>query len=112
MRAIILPLLLLPLIPLVPSTTEAAGGAETALVTACFVPAQDCEAQISASISRARSQVYVQAYGFTSTKILRALREAVARGVKVSVILDKSNRQKRYSGAECPSANDLRQPGA
>ncbi len=41
----------------------------------------------------------VQAYSFTSTPIAEALLEAHKRGVKVEVILDKSQRRANYTSA-------------
>ena len=45
------------------------------------------------------ANVLVQAYSFTSPAIAKARTEAHRRGVKVEVILDKSNRTDRYSAA-------------
>jgi hypothetical protein len=67
--------------------------------TVCFVPGEDCEGVIVAEINQARSVVLVQAYSFTSMPIAKALVSAKQRGVSVQVILDKSQRSERYSGA-------------
>jgi len=53
-----------------------------------------------AEIGRARSTILVQAYSFTSTLIGQALVDASHRGVKVEVILDKSNRRDEHSLAD------------
>lgn len=74
--------------------------AAPANVTACFTPGQDCEGRIVAEISRARADIRVQAYGLTSTAILRALRDAIGRGVAVRAVLDRTNAAKRYGSAE------------
>jgi phospholipase D len=66
-------------------------GPAPALVSACFVPAQSCLEAIVGAIAAARSQIRVQAYGFSSRPILRALATAHDRGVDVAVILDKSD---------------------
>jgi phosphatidylserine/phosphatidylglycerophosphate/cardiolipin synthase-like enzyme len=50
-------------------------------------------------LNRARSTILVQAYTFTSAPIAKALLNAHKRGVKVEVILDKSQRTDRYSSA-------------
>jgi phosphatidylserine/phosphatidylglycerophosphate/cardiolipin synthase-like enzyme len=50
-------------------------------------------------IDNAKSEILVQAYSFTSTPIAKALLEAHKRGVKVEVILDKSQKTQKYSGA-------------
>jgi hypothetical protein len=67
--------------------------------TVCFVPGEDCEGVIVAEIYRARGVILVQAYSFTSMPIAKALVSAKQRGVSVQVILDKSQRSERYSGA-------------
>jgi phosphatidylserine/phosphatidylglycerophosphate/cardiolipin synthase-like enzyme len=67
--------------------------------TPCFTPGEDCERFIVNQIWAAKSELLVQAYGFTNPAIIRALKEARQRGVEVKVILDKSNEQKRYTGA-------------
>jgi len=51
------------------------------------------------ALSKAKATVLVQAYSFTSPAISKALVEAQRRGVKIQVILDKSNRTDRYSTA-------------
>jgi phosphatidylserine/phosphatidylglycerophosphate/cardiolipin synthase-like enzyme len=63
---------------------------------ACFTPGEDCESLIAREIGTAKREILVQAYGFTSTQIARALADAVKRGVTVRAILDKTNEQKRY----------------
>ncbi len=67
--------------------------------TVCFVPGEDCEGVIVAEIHQARGVILVQAYSFTSMPIAKALVSAKQRGVSVQVILDKSQRSERYSGA-------------
>ena len=42
----------------------------------------------------------VQAYSFTSAPIAKALVEAQKRGVKIQVILDKSQRREKYTEAD------------
>jgi phosphatidylserine/phosphatidylglycerophosphate/cardiolipin synthase-like enzyme len=73
--------------------------ARGAVVNSCFTPAQTCGDSIVTKINEARSEIRVQAYGFTSPPILSAL----ACGLDVAVILDKSNdragEKSRYSGA-------------
>jgi phosphatidylserine/phosphatidylglycerophosphate/cardiolipin synthase-like enzyme len=70
-----------------------------AQVDVCFTPAQRCQPRIVEAINAARSEIRVQAYGFTAVPILGALAAAKQRGVDVQVILDKSNLSPRYSGA-------------
>lgn len=52
-----------------------------------------------ANLGKAKSTVLVQAYSFTSAPIAKALVDAHKQGVKVQVILDKSQKTERYSSA-------------
>ena len=61
----------------------------------CFTPGQDCEDEIVAAVGEARVSVLVQAYELTSAPIAAALESDAARGVKVSILLDKSQRHGR-----------------
>ena len=81
------------------STPATSGFEAGASYTVCFVPGEDCEEVIVAEINQARSVILVQAYSFTSMPIAKALVSAKQRGVSVEVILDKSQRSERYSGA-------------
>lgn len=73
-------------------------------VTTCFTPAQACADLIVVILNNARSEIRLQAYGFTSLPILSALVSAKQRGVDVVVILDRSNDRvstnRTASGAE------------
>jgi phosphatidylserine/phosphatidylglycerophosphate/cardiolipin synthase-like enzyme len=48
-------------------------------------------------LNRARREILVLAYSFSSKPIAQALIDAKTRGVKVEVVLDKSNEQEQYS---------------
>lgn len=65
-------------------------GPAVAEVSVCFVPAQECDTPMVEAIGRAEKFIRVQAYGFTSPVVLRALADARVRGVDVQAILDKS----------------------
>jgi phosphatidylserine/phosphatidylglycerophosphate/cardiolipin synthase-like enzyme len=56
---------------------------------AYFSPKGGCTEAIVAEISKAKSNVIVQAYSFTSEPIAAALIAAHRRGVAVAVIVDK-----------------------
>lgn len=56
----------------------------------CFTPGQRCTALIVKLIRSSKRSIYMQAYGFTSYPIARALASAQKRGVKVKVIVDVS----------------------
>ncbi len=75
-----------------PPAVAAAGAAfaDAARWQTCFTPGEDCTRVIVAAVADARSTIRLQAYVFTSEPILRAVREARARGVDVRAILDKS----------------------
>jgi phosphatidylserine/phosphatidylglycerophosphate/cardiolipin synthase-like enzyme len=64
-----------------------------------FSPKGGAQAAIVREVDSARLWIRVQAYGFTSAPILDALKRAHRRGVKVRLILDRSNRTGKYSGA-------------
>lgn len=57
--------------------------------TVCFTPGQDCTTEIVDVVNNAISNIWVQAYSFTSKPIAKALVLAKERGVNVQVILDK-----------------------
>jgi phospholipase D len=75
-------------------------------VSTCFTPPAGCGSFIATQISKAQDSIYVQAYGFTSGEIVKALIKAHNRGVKVRVLLDKSN-----IGAKHSKMRDLREAG-
>ncbi len=64
-----------------------------------FSPHGGCTEAIIRELDNAKSSVLVQAYSFTSAPIAKALLDAHKRGVKVGVILDKSQSTERYSSA-------------
>jgi phosphatidylserine/phosphatidylglycerophosphate/cardiolipin synthase-like enzyme len=63
-----------------------------------FSPNGGCTQAIIRELAKA--SVLVQAYSFTSAPIAKALLAAHKRGVKVQVILDKSQRAEKYSSAD------------
>lgn len=91
-------LLLSVLIALSPALTAVSEAADS--WTVCFTPPENCTDQINAVIREARRSIHVQAYSFTSAPIAKALLQAHKRGVRVEVILDKSNRKDKYSVAD------------
>jgi len=64
-----------------------------------FSPNNGATNAIVREIDRARSEILVQAYSFTSAPIAKALIKAHRRGVKVQAILDKSQKTQKYSSA-------------
>jgi phosphatidylserine/phosphatidylglycerophosphate/cardiolipin synthase-like enzyme len=80
--------------------TPAFAACTQATIDVCFRPGEtSCESAIVTAIDGARRTLLVQAYGFTDPQIIHAIGEAEKRGVTVRVILDKENRQPRYTGA-------------
>lgn len=70
-----------------------------AAVQVCFSPNGGCTDAIVNAIGKAKSEILVQAYSFTSAPIAKALVDAHKRGVKVQAILDKSQRSEKYTSA-------------
>ncbi len=64
-----------------------------------FSPKGGCTEAIVKELSQAKTSVLVQAYSFTSAPIAKALLDTHKRGVKVQVVLDKSQRTEKYSSA-------------
>ena len=64
-----------------------------------FSPSGGCTDAIIKEIDNAKSEILVQAYSFTSTPLAKALLDAHKRGLKVEVILDKSQKTQNYSSA-------------
>ncbi len=65
-----------------------------------FSPNGGCTEAIVGELAKAKTEILVQAYSFTSKEIAKALTDAHKRGVKVQVILDKSNLTEKYSAAD------------
>jgi len=65
-----------------------------------FSPSGGCTEAVVSNLNQAKSNVFVQAYSFTSAPIAKALVEAAKRGVIVQVILDKSQRTEKYTEAD------------
>ena len=66
-------------------------------VEARFSPKGGCTEAVVREIKKARREVLVLAYSFTSRPIAEALVEAKLRGVHVDVVLDHSNEGEPYS---------------
>jgi phosphatidylserine/phosphatidylglycerophosphate/cardiolipin synthase-like enzyme len=72
-----------------------------------FSPTGGCTQAIVEQLNEAKKSVLVQAYSFTSAPIAKAVVDAHKRGVKVRVILDRSQRSERYSSATFLQNNGL-----
>jgi phosphatidylserine/phosphatidylglycerophosphate/cardiolipin synthase-like enzyme len=73
---------------------------QAAEIQVYFSPQGGCTEAVVANLDKATNTVLVQAYSFTSAPIAKALVDAKKRGVKVRVILDKSQRTEKYSSAD------------
>jgi phosphatidylserine/phosphatidylglycerophosphate/cardiolipin synthase-like enzyme len=62
-----------------------------------FSPRGECTSAIIKELEKAKNSVLVQAYFFTSAPIAETLLNAFNRGVKVEVILDKSQKTKKLA---------------
>ena len=62
-----------------------------------FSPKGGCTAAVVAEIGAARYEVLVMAYSFSCPDIAKALIDASARGLRVLVLLDRSNEAETYS---------------
>lgn len=71
--------------------------ADLKAINVCFTPPSGCSELIAREISHASNDLYIQAYGFTSQKIVNQILAAHNKGVEVNVLLDKSNLTDRYS---------------
>ena len=82
---------------------QVAGGQATQAlppIEVFFSPKGGCTEAVVKELAAAKSTVLVQAYSFTSVPIAKALVDAHKRGVKVEVILDKSQKGEKYSSAD------------
>ena len=64
-----------------------------------FSPKGGCTEAIINELGKAKTEILVQAYSLTSAPIVKALLNAQKRKIKVEVILDKSQRQEKYTSA-------------
>ena len=96
----------------VPQRSETAATPRPALssratVQVAFTPWEDAEALIVDTIGRARRQILVQAFSFTSRTLANALIAARRRGVDVQVLADRE----QTFGGESSRIPDLVQAG-
>ena len=92
---------LLALLLIAPGTDQAAASTLPAAPSwhVYFSPQGGCTKAVVAAIQKAKTDIHVAAYSFTSAPIAAALRDAFRRGVKVEVVLDKSQETEHYSSA-------------
>lgn len=66
-------------------------------VSVRYSPKGGCTEAVVHELNRARHEILVQAYSFTSRPIAQALVDAKGRGVHVEILLDRSNEVETYS---------------
>ena len=67
------------------------------ILSVCFSPKGGCTEAIVQELDRAKASILAQAYSFTSAPIAKALVAAHERGVRVEILLDKSNLTSQYT---------------
>jgi Phosphatidylserine/phosphatidylglycerophosphate/cardiolipin synthases and related enzymes len=82
-----------------PSHSVSAGPASTPTIEVFFSPKGGATDAVVHELGNAKKEILVQAYSFTSAPIAKALVDAHKRGVKVTVVLDRSQRSERYTSA-------------
>jgi len=85
---------------LCPCLTQAEQFKSTGTIDVYSSPRGGATDAIVKEINSARSEILVQAYSFTSKPIAAALVDARKRGIRIEVILDKSQRREKYSSAD------------
>jgi len=83
-----------------PASPPTAQGTSQPTWQVAFSPSGGATQLVVDTLAHAQQTILVQAYSFTSAPIAQALVEAEKRGVKVEVILDKSQRTEHYSEAD------------
>jgi len=66
-------------------------------INICFTPPSGCGDLIAREISQTKREIYLQAYGLTSKKIIDQLIAAHKRNIKINILVDRSNLTDRYS---------------
>lgn len=82
---------------IVTTSVQAAGQPK---IQVFFSPKGGCTEAVVKSLERATNSVLVQAYSFTSAPIAKALVDAHKRGIRIQVVLDKSQKTEKYSEAD------------
>lgn len=82
------------------ATAEQFPATGTTAIDVYFSPRGGATEAIVSEINNAQSEILVQAYSFTSAPIAKALVEAKKRGIRIEAVLDKSQRNEKYSSAD------------
>jgi Phosphatidylserine/phosphatidylglycerophosphate/cardiolipin synthases and related enzymes len=92
--------ILLPLACASPSVPVSAVSVAPPAINVYFSPLGSATEAVVRELGNAKQEILVQAYSFTSAPIAKALVDAHKRGVKVTVVLDRSQRSTKYSSAD------------
>ncbi len=65
-----------------------------------FSPEDSCTEVMVKELIKAKTEILVQAYSFTSKRIAKALVDAHKRGVRTVIVLDQSHRSDKNSAAD------------
>jgi phosphatidylserine/phosphatidylglycerophosphate/cardiolipin synthase-like enzyme len=74
--------------------THAAGETAGTSAQVLFTPEEDGAGAIISAVQKAKQEILVQAFSFTSKSIARALQRARSRGVQVEVLIDQEQFEK------------------
>jgi phosphatidylserine/phosphatidylglycerophosphate/cardiolipin synthase-like enzyme len=94
--------LLLALLPIsfISSQAQADQFKSAGTVDVYFSPNGGATNAVVTELNRARTEILVQAYSFTSAPIAKALTDAGKKGVHIEVVLDRSQKSEKYSSAD------------
>jgi phosphatidylserine/phosphatidylglycerophosphate/cardiolipin synthase-like enzyme len=82
------------------ATPVSAGPLVADVIQVFFSPNGGATEAVVHELGNAKKEILVQTYSFTSRPIAKALVNAYKRGVKVIVILDRSQRSDKYNSAD------------
>lgn len=82
------------------SATTSLAISSVGTIDAFFSPHGGATEAVVREIDGAKNEILVQAYSFTSAPIAKALVSAKKRGIKIEVVLDKSQRKEKYTSAD------------
>lgn len=71
---------------------------QSTCIDSCFTPQEECLPSIVNAIEGAKESIYVMAYYITQPPIVDALIKAHVAGVKVEIVMDRTQEKSRYSG--------------
>ena len=83
-----------------PTPPVSAGPLAAEVIQVFFSPNGGATEAVVRELGSAKQEILVQTYSFTSAPIAKTLFDAHKRGVKVTVVLDKSQQSKKYSSAD------------